>query len=53
MIVNLKSARELKPKNNINKETIILENGKRLYNNSRNKNLIKFQSSTKQIIKNK
>ena len=53
MIVNLKSARELKPKNNINKETIILENGKRLYNNSRNKNLIKFQSLTKQIIKNK
>ena len=49
MMVNLKSARELKPKN-LNKEGLSLHSGKIKNHNSRNKVSLKFQYTNKQMI---
>ena len=50
-MVNLKSARELKPKNLI-KETLPLNSGRTINQNSRNKVSLKYQSSNKQLMSN-
>ena len=49
MMVNLKSARELKPKN-LNKEGLPLHSAKMNNHNSRNKVSLKFQYTNKQMI---
>ena len=49
MMVNLKSARELKPKN-LNKEGLPLHSEKMKNHNSRNKVSLKFQYTNKQMI---
>ena len=49
MMVNLKSARELKPKN-LNKEGLPLHSSKIKNHNSRNKVSLKFQYTNKQMI---